>query len=266
MGEFAAFMRREALNAISYRANMALSLVGLLLSVVPVFFIARALDPVMARSIAGEASHYFSFVLVGTIALRFASVGTQTLPATIGSGIRTGTLEALLGTPVGLPSLLIGMSAYSVFWALVQSAALLLVGLLFGARYSPANLLLGVGIVALITLAYSAIGLCGAALVLRVRTMGPLPSLVIGSSVLLGGVYYPTHVIPSWIQSISAVIPLTYGVRALRRALLEGAPVTVIGPDLLALASITAVLLFASVLLFGASLRYARWAGTLSQY
>jgi ABC-2 type transport system permease protein len=121
-------------------------------------------------------------------------------------------------------------------------------------------------ILLLIVMAYFAIGLMAAAMVLAFRTTGPLPQVVLLLSGLLGGVYYPTSVIPSWIQSVSSVVPLTYGLRALRRVWLDGAPVGEVVPDVLVLAGMAIALLTLGIGIFAAGMRYARRAGTLAQY
>lgn len=266
MREALAFVRQDALTAASYRAGTVLSLGGLLFSVVPLYFVAGALQPVMARSIAGQGGEYFGFVLVGTIALRFATVGVLTLPGAIGSAMRTGTLEAVFATPVSLRTVLVGLSGYKVAWGGVEAVVLLLAGAALGARFALAHALTGVVILLLITIAYGAVGVLAGALLLFTRTTGPLLTPVLGASALLGGVYYPTHVIPSWIQTVSAVVPLTYGLRALRRTLLEGAPLAAVGADLATLAALAAALGVVSLYAFRRALRYAKHAGTLAQY
>jgi len=118
----------------------------------------------------------------------------------------------------------------------------------------------------LVILAYVPIGLLCAALMLVFRTTGPLPNLVILLSSLLGGVYYPTHVVPSWLKEVSTFIPLAYGLRALRRVLLDGLPLAAVAGDLGVLVGWTAVLLTVSWYVLGRALQYARSTGTLGQY
>jgi ABC-type multidrug transport system permease subunit len=89
---------------------------------------------------------------------------------------------------------------------------------------------------------------------------------VLLASALLGGAYYPTTAIPGWIQAVSAWIPLTYGLRAMRRALLEGWTLPQVLPDLEMLLLFDAVLLVIGVAAFAAALRHARRSGTLAQY
>jgi len=110
------------------------------------------------------------------------------------------------------------------------------------------------------------IGVIVASLVLAFRFTGPVVQAVLVSSALLGGVYYPTRVIPSWIREISDFIPLTYGLRALRGVLLEEAPLSAVAGDIGMLALFCVTLLAASSLAIMLSLDYSKRAGTLSQY
>jgi ABC-2 type transport system permease protein len=121
-------------------------------------------------------------------------------------------------------------------------------------------------ILLLLILAYGAIGLIGAALLLRFRTTGPLLSGILSGSALLGGVYYPTYVIPSWLQQVSKALPLSYGLRALRQVALLGAPFRNVDRDVVMLALFVAALLPAGVLCVAVALHYARRSGTLGHY
>jgi ABC-2 type transport system permease protein len=118
----------------------------------------------------------------------------------------------------------------------------------------------------LVVLTYAPIGVMAAALVLAVRTTGPLPHGVIWVSTLLGGVYYPTKVVPSWLAVVSDFVPLTYGLRALRRSVIDGAPATAILGDVATMTALGAVLFVISVAMFSWALKHAKRAGTLAQY
>jgi ABC-2 type transport system permease protein len=261
-----AFLRLDLLTAVSYRVQTLFSLAGLLVTAVPLYFIAHALQPTMAGPIRGEGNDYFAFLLVGMVAFEFVQATIYALPTTLASGIRTGTLEALFVTPVRMTTLLRGMMAYKVLWASVKALVLLAAGWVLGVRYAAGNLLPAALIVSLIVLAYAAFSIIGGALVLVYRTTGPLLSGVVLVSTLLGGVYFPTKIVPSWLGAVSTVTPLTYGLRALRRTILEGVPLSAVADDLAVLAVIVLVLMATAVALWAAALRHARRAGTLAQY
>lgn len=266
MREALALVRAGWLTASSYRVTMLLSVASLLAGVVPLYFIARALQPIMARSVASQGGQYFGFLLLGLVALSLVTTAVNTLPGAIGSTISTGTLEALFSTRASLPSLLVGLAGYSFAWSAARAALLFVTGWMLGVHVAWRGAPIGLGILVLLVCAYIPIGLIAAAAVLAFRTSGPLPKIIVAVSGLLGGVYYPTNVIPSWIQALSAAVPLTYGLRALRRTLLEGAPLSAVLTDLLVLAAFVVVLMVVGAYLFARALRLARQSGTLAQY
>lgn len=261
-----ALVRASWQAARSYRLRMLGSIAGLLLSVIPLYFIATALQPIMADKIAHEGGQYFAFLMVGTVTFMLLPTAMQSLPGSIGGGIRSGVFEALLGTRARLPALLAGMSGFGLLWTALRAFTMLIGGWLLGAAILWSQLGSAVLILVLIVLAYLPFGLIGGAMVVAFRTTGPLSKAVLTLSALLGGVYYPTQVIPSWIQSISAFIPLTYGLRSLRRTMLEGESLTAVLPDLGILGLFIVVLMSIGVLSLNGALRYARHAGTLTQY
>ncbi|HEY0972071.1 MAG TPA: ABC transporter permease [Gemmatimonadales bacterium] len=266
MHSILALLRHDALTAASYRLNSVLSLLSLAVTTVPLYLVTDALQPLMEGPIDGEGDRFFAFVLVGIVALRWATVGATALPGAVSGAIRQGRLETLLLAPVPLPMLLAGMIAYQLAWVMVESVVVIGAGLLLGVRLAWAGVPWVLPVLVLITLAYTGIGLVAATLQLRFRTSGPLLNGTIVVSVLLGGVYYPTSVVPSWIAGVADAVPLVYGLRALRGMLLEGTPPAAAAGDLGVLAMITVALLAASGLAFDAALRQSRRAGTLAQY
>lgn len=262
----AAFVRQDFLSQASYRVRMLFSVGGLAFLVVPVYFVAEALQPTMAESIRNQGDQYFAFLLVGLAVHRVLGMSVAALPGAVSSGIRTGTLEALFTTRARVPALLAGMVAYPIMWTVCEAAILLGIGWMLGVRFVASQALAGAGIALLIVLAYLPFGVMAAAGILAVRTSGPLVGLLSGGSALLGGVYYPTHVIPSWIEHLSAVVPLTYGLRALRQTVLEGMPIGAVKQDIVILLVFIALLGGLAALAFARSLRYARRSGSLAQY
>jgi ABC-2 type transport system permease protein len=266
MSRVLALARAGFLTDASYRVGMLISLAGLVATMVPVYLIARAMQPMMEGVIRGQGGEYFAFVLVGMMTTYFVATATGALPGAVSSGVRNGTLEALLATPASLPTLLAGLAAYPLLWTLLRGCVLVATGTLLGARFAWGGAAASLVILALIVLAYVPFGLIGAALTLAFRTTGPLQQAVLTVSMLLGGVYYPTHVVPAWIRPLADAVPLTYGLRALRRTLLEGAPPLAVAGDVgaLALFALGGMAVGAGALAW--ALRYARRTGTLAQY
>ena len=261
-----ALIRSNWLSASSYKLGFLFSFGSLVLSVVPIFLVTRALQTTMANVIKGQGDQYFAFLVVGLIALNLVSATIYALPGGLQNATSTGTLEALLATPTSVPALLLGLSGYEVLFSLVRGLVMLLAAGLLGAHVAWLQLGASIPIVALVVVAHLPIAIVTAAMVLAFRTRGPLPQLILLASTFLGGVYYPTTVIPGWIESLSAFLPLTYGLTALRAVLLEGRSVVTVWRDISILLAFTAVALVASGIAFRAALRYARRVGNLAQY
>lgn len=264
--EIRALGRASWQMAASYRLGMVLSVVSLAAVVVPLYFIANALQPTMASRIVGEGPQYFGFVLFGAVTFSLVSATTSALPNAVGASIGQGTLEAILATPARTSGVMAGLAAYSVSWAAVRAVIVAAGGILLGARVEWGGLPITLLILALVLAAYAAIGMVATALILRFRTSGPLVRGILTASMFLGGVYYPTHVIPTWVQGVADVIPLTYGLRAIRGVLLAGADWRAIARDFAILAAFTAVLIAIGLATLASALRHARREGTLAQY
>jgi len=267
MDKVRALVRASWLEALSYRTRMLFSIIQLLVLVVPLYFVSRALQPMMAESIQDQGGEYFGFLVTGLVASTFARVAVNAFPGELGTAISTGTLEALLGTPTRFVTLMSGLSGYLLTWTAVRGLVLFAAASALGADLFWSRGPLMIVVLALVVLTHLGIGLVAAAMVLAFRTSGPLTTGVMWISNLLGGVYYPTSVIPSWLEHVSTFVPLSYGIRAMRRVLLEPEmAVGAIAGDLAVLVLFTVVLLAISVVVFSYALRYARHAGTLAQY
>ena len=267
MRKLGALLRAAWLTETSYRTNMLFSLASLVFLVVPLYFVAGALQPVMTASIASQSRQYFAFALLGTTIYAFIAACTSALPSALAAAIGRGTLEAFLATPTRLTVLFTGMSLYSVAWALARAAVMIVGGVALGVRLHWSGLPAVLVILVLLVLAYGAFGLFGSALIVQFRTTGPILNGVLTVSALLGGVYYPTHVLPSlWLRVLAGALPLSYGLRAARQAMLLGQPVAAISNDVMILALFVAILFPAGVFSLAQALRHARRTGTLGQY
>jgi ABC-2 type transport system permease protein len=266
MREALALVRASWLHALSYRLQMVFSTLALLASIVPLYFVSRALQPMMADSIRYEGQEYFAFVMVGLIMSGCMATAVNALHGAVASEISTGAFEALLATPIRMPSLLLGLIGHAFSWIFLRSGLLLVSAWLLGAQVVWGRTLEATAVLLLTIFAYLPLGVIAAAAVLAFRTTGPFPSGIVMASGLLGGVYYPTTVIPSWLADASLVIPLGYGLRALRRILLDGLPITAVAGDLLVLTGFAVGLLACSIVAFSWSVGYAKRAGTLAQY
>ncbi len=261
-----ALLRAQWLTFTSYRFGLLLSVGSLLVTVVPVYLVADALQPVVERSIRDEGSNYFGFLVLGIAATYVISAAANALPTAVAAGIRSGTFEALLATPTSTSSVLLGIAGFDILWAAIRSGLVLLTLVLLGGSVAWSGLPVAILGALLTILAYLAIGLFATALILTVRTAGGLTQGVLIASSLLGGVYYSTSVIPDVVRPLAYLVPLTYGLRASRRALLEGTSLAGVMSDLFLLALLATGLFAAGACALHVAMRHARRSGTIGQY
>jgi ABC-2 type transport system permease protein len=254
------------MTALSYRVETFFSFMGLFFAVVPLYFVSRALQPMMAGIIKAEAPEYFGFLMVGLITYSFIQTAVGAVHGALAGEISTGSFEALLSTPTSVPVLLAGMVGHAFSMNLIRALVVFGFASALGAHVVWSAALSAALILTLIVLSYLPFGILAASLVLGFRTTGPFPTAILTVSALFGGVYYPTQVIPSWLEHVSIVVPLSYGLRALRRCLLDGASLRASAFDIGVLSVGTIAMMTISLVVFSWALRYAKRTGTLAQY
>lgn len=266
MYKIAEMVRASWVIAKSYKLNLVFSIVALFFTTLPFYFAANALQPVMGKVVQEQGGNYFGFVLLGLIAVSLLTSSLTGVYQAVSGSVGSGWLEAQMGTSTPIPVLLVGMSAYDFLWTLLRVTVLLVFGAILGVDVEWASLAYAVPVLLLLCAAYYGLGLLLAAMYLAFRTIGPAQSVIVTSSVLLGGVYYPTESIPSWIESLSIVVPTTYGLRAARQLVLDDASLAAVSGDVLTMAAIAAICLGVGALAFRTAFNHSRRRGTLSQY
>jgi ABC-2 type transport system permease protein len=261
-----ALIRVAFLTAASYRLAMIVSVLGLGLQIVPTYYIGRTLDPFMAPAIKGQGSDYFGFLVLGTVAYLLVAAAVDSLPRAFEKGINTGTLELIFSTPSPVPALLVGLTGYEIMWATARAIVVLIAAALFGFHAHWGAIPAAALVLGLIVATYFGIGMVAGAMIIAYRRTASLQTIVIVGSALLGGVSYPPSLIPGWARGFSPFVPLTYGLRAVRRLVIDGRPVTDVLADVGILAIFCAVILLLGSIAMTHALRRARAEGTLSQY
>ena len=261
-----AFIKRDFLIEVSYRTSFLMQAFGILFGVLVWYFVSRVVQaPPTTPGL--EGADYFSYVLVGLALLHYQSSALVSFSSKVRSEQMTGTLEAMLLTPTPIGTIVLGSSLWEFLLTSIKVLAYLLIGrLFFGVAIHPAGVLPALLIIALTVLAFSGVGILSAAFVLYLKRGDPITYLVASGSALVGGVFYPPEDMWPWLGAWSRLLPITYALRGLRRALLRGSRFSDLVPDLQALLLFVAVLLPFGILAFRYAVRKARQEGSLVQY
>ena len=230
-----AFVEREIALSRRYWAWELVWLVYGVVTSLSVAYIGLAAPAISGGATdAAAISRFVLYLLVGTITWRFLGLIFEQMGETIAWERWEGTIEYTFMAPVPRLTHLIGMCGATLVRAIGFSVAILAaVALFIPVDLSHANA--PAAIVLLVTGAVAFIGLAiGSAVFPLLWTEKGLQMAYIVQAVVLlvSGVYYPTTVLPAWMQALSVISPATYVIRGMRAALLDGADVGGVWPDL----------------------------------
>lgn len=261
-----AFLRRDWQMETSYRLSFFLDFISIFFSVAIFYFVGELIGVQTAPFLQDYGGNYFAFVLVGIAFSRYFGVAISSFASNLRQAQTTGTLEAMLTTPTPLSTIILSSSLWNFGFSTLQVLAYLLIGSLFlDVQIDQGNIFGAVIVLGLSVIIFSSLGILAASFVMVLKRGDPITWLFNVSFTLLGGVYYPVTILPSWMQTLSALLPVTYGLRAMRLALFQGASWQVLWQDLAPLA-IFVSLLPLGLLAFRFAVSRARQDGSLTHY
>lgn len=257
-----ALCRKDFQVALTYRVGFVLSVGAVLWTSVTFRFISE----LVSGGGFPAGTDYFDFVVVG---LALSGV-LQTAGSSAASSVRQdqvqGTLEIVATQPVSRLALGVGWCAYPTLHGLAVALVVVVASIPLGFRAVDPNLPVVAVVLGLSAVVFMAIGILGASIVVVIQQGTQIVNIVIAGLGLLSGTLFPTTVLPAGLEALAALSPLTYALRALRQAVLDGAGFNVVGGDLLVLAAFAAVLLPVAAATLEGAFRLARRRGSLSVF
>jgi len=178
-----------------------------------------------------------------------------------------GTIEYTFMAPISRATHLLGMSAFAACYAGARLVVLVGVCLLmFEVDLSSANLLAACVVLAIATFSLVGLGLIAACLPLIYTEKGmQMTSVMEAALLMVSGVYYPIEVLPAWLRFFSQFSPMTYTLRGMRAALLEGAGIPDLWSDLLPLTVTAVILIPVGLKVFSLAEAYCKRRGKLKR-
>lgn len=160
-----------------------------------------------------------------------------------------GFLKETLVAPVPRWHIMLGRTLGGATIATMQGVIVLLLTLLIGFRFNPAVLPAALLVMFLIAILFTAVGTAIASMLEDFQGFQLIMNFLVMPIFFLSGSLFPLSSAPAFLQTISSIDPLTYGVDALRTILTNtshfGLPT-----DLLVLSIITAIVLSIGSYLF----------------
>ena len=215
---------------------------------------------------AGEQPYVF-YLLIGAIMWSYLSVLFIIVAETVAWERWEGTLEYTFMAPIHRLTHLFGVCAFAVLYGIVR--IIMMMGLLvwfFHIDLSNANILSSLVVLVIGSFAVVGLGLIAAVLPLISPEKGAQGTHIILAVILLvSGVYYPISVLPQWLQGAAIASPAYWALTAQRKALLEGAPLSSLGNELIGLVATGAIFLPLGYLIVLIAEKYAKRTGLLKR-
>ncbi len=267
-----AFIKRDFLTEVSYRAAFVIQFSGIVFSILIWFFISRIVPPGIAEL---HGYDYFPWVLIGIAFTSYLNTALNSFARKIRSEQLTGTLEAMLVTPTRTPIVIFASSAWDFVFSSLRVVAYLFIGaFFFGISIHLSSLLPFIIVLILTILSFSGIGILSASFILYFKKGDPINFFITSVMTLLGGAIFPVEIMPRYLpdyigpfmMKLSYFLPITYSLRAIREALLKGASLEMLGGEILALVLFALIIVPLSLLAARFAIRKAKEEGSLIQY
>jgi ABC-2 type transport system permease protein len=263
-----AFLVRDWRLELSYRMQLFLRVLSILIVVTTLFFISKIFtgftDPRFAQWRDPLAAW-----LTGLAVLNYFMTGFSSLANAIRQEQVQGTLESVLMTPINVPTVIVASSAWDFVQATFFSFLYLLFGWLFFDVHYRGNFLLALAFLLLTTVVLSCLGILSASFAMVFKRGDPFGVFLGTGSALFSGVFFPTQLIRDYAGGavqISRILPPTYGLDGIRRVLIEGQGFSQVREPFVTLLGFLVVLLPLSLWVFGRAVKRAKREGSLIQY
>jgi ABC-2 type transport system permease protein len=170
---------------------------------------------------------YIQFMYPGIIAI---TVLTTSLMAGVSVvwDREYGFLREILVAPISRTGIVLGKAVGATIQATIQVAIMLVLAPILGVQLDLGIILGLLPMIVILSLGLSGLGILLASFMRSQQGFQTVMQIIIFPLIFLAGVFFPVNNVPLWMELISKVNPLTYGVDAVRQVFL-GADVSAVG-------------------------------------
>lgn len=216
------FVKRDYLQQTHFIFSFLTALVGAAFPLVVFGIIARFGQAV--PEIQQLAGGFVNFVISGMVLNTLLGTALSGPYSSLLESFWNNRLEIIMASPLRLPVFVTGLSAGRYVDAFMRMAIYLICATLFLGFTWPAfsGILLSIAVLIPALLACTGLGLIAASSFYTLDARGgqdPVRFFVETISAIAAGVYFPVHFLPVWAQWISLIVPHTYAIDGMRRAM-----------------------------------------------
>ncbi|HEY3050245.1 MAG TPA: ABC transporter permease [Gaiellaceae bacterium] len=206
-------------------------------------------------------------LLVGAVVWAYLGILFEILTETVAWERWEGTIEYTFMAPLSRPIHLFGMGLFAIVYGVIRAVLLFgVVALFFHLELANANFAAALIVLIIASIPFIGIGMMTAVLPLISPEKGTqLGFIAQGILLVVSGVYYPVSVLPEWMQALAKISPATYALDGMRDAILNGAGISAMWPDIWPLILIGIVSVPLGLEVFRRGERYAKRHGKLKR-
>jgi len=133
-----------------------------------------------------------------------------------------GFLKEILVAPLGRSGIVLGKALGSATVAVMQGIVMLVLAPILGVTLTPMLVVKLVPLLIVLSVSLSGLGILVASRMRSQQGFQIIVQIIIFPLIFLSGVFFPVNNVPTWLEAISKISPLTYGVDAIRQLFLGG--------------------------------------------
>ena len=265
----AAIVRKDWRQYWRYPLNALSTIFQPVIWLAPVYFMGKAF------SVDGQAlgfaqysgtADYMSFLILGAVLGNFVNAVFWGMGYALKNDMDSGVMESNWLTPVPRLLILIGRSLTNLFVTAITSLGMLMVcGWVFGFHPTGDVLHAVLAIIPMLIGLYG-FGFAFAGVVLLMREANTMVDMSAFLVQIFSGADFPVTILPKWLLPIALILPLTYGLDAVRGMLLKTNTLLAIGVEVALLVVSMFLLLWFGAWIFDRVERRVRTLGTLGQH
>jgi ABC-2 type transport system permease protein len=229
-----------------------------------IVFIAKGIEAGGGKIDVNEVT---TILLVGAVVWAYLGIIFEILTETVAWERWEGTIEYTFMAPLSRPIHLFGMGLFAIVYGVIRAIMLFaVVALFFHLELANANFVAALVVLIVASISFIGIGMMTAVLPLISPEKGTQLGFVAqGILLVVSGVYYPVSVLPEWMQWLAKISPATYALDGIRDAIIDGADISAMWPNIWPLIIIGIVSVPLGLEVFRRGERYAKRHGKLKR-
>lgn len=166
---------------------------------------------------------YIDFLLPGLLAMSLMMGGVVGIATSITTLREKGVLKRLLLTPLKPATFFTAQIITRMLVALGQTAIMIALGVAVYGLHFYGDIFTLIIVVAFGATVFLVLGLVMSGIAKTVETVEPMSRALTMPMIFLSGVFFPTEMMPAWLQPVSRAMPLYYMAESLRKVITDGA-------------------------------------------